>query len=54
MRFVMPWDLTYPISFRFSVCDRVSGGIEVVEARIYARMLEEAGVDLLNCSTRNA
>ena len=40
----------YPISFRFSVCDHVSGGIEVVEARIYARMLEEAGVDLLNCS----
>ncbi len=40
----------YPISFRFSVCDHVPGGIGVTEACAFARMLEEAGVDLLNCS----
>lgn len=40
----------YPISFRFSVCDHVPGGIGVIEACAFARMLEKAGVDLLNCS----
>ena len=40
----------YPISFRFNVCDHVPGGIGITEACAFARMLEEAGVDMLNCS----
>lgn len=40
----------YPIVFRMNTCDYVEGGIEVAEAVVMARMLEEAGVDALHCS----
>lgn len=39
-----------PLSFRLSVNDHVPGGLSVADARVYARLLEEAGVDLLDCS----
>lgn len=40
----------YPIFFRFNTCDYVDGGIELPEAIVMAKMLEEAGVDALHCT----
>ena len=40
----------YPILFRFNTCDYVEGGIELPEAIVMAKMLEEAGVDALHCT----
>lgn len=40
----------YPITFRMNVCDYMSGGIELPEAIVMAKMLEEAGVDALHCT----
>lgn len=40
----------YPIVFRMNTCDYVEGGIEVPEAIVMAKMLEEAGVNALHCS----
>lgn len=40
----------YPVLFRFNTCDYVEGGIEIPEAIVMAKMLEEAGVDALHCT----
>lgn len=40
----------FPILFRFNTCDYVEGGIELPEAIVMAKMLEEAGVDALHCT----
>ena len=40
----------YPVLFRFNTCDYVEGGIELPEAIVMAKMLEEAGVDALHCT----
>ena len=40
----------YPVIFRFNTCDYVEGGIELPEAIVMAKMLEEAGVDALHCT----
>lgn len=40
----------YPISFRLSTNDYVEGGTTIVEAQALARMLEEAGVDMIHCT----
>lgn len=40
----------YPICFRMNTCDYVDGGIELPEAVVMAKMLEQAGVDVLHCS----
>ena len=39
-----------PIVFRMNTSDYVEGGIEVPEAIVMAKMLEEAGVDAIHCS----
>ena len=39
-----------PIVFRMNTSDYVEGGIELPEAVVMAKMLEEAGVDALHCS----
>ncbi len=40
----------FPIILRFNTCDYVDGGIELPEAIVMAKMLEEAGVDALHCT----
>lgn len=40
----------YPILFRMNTCDYVEGGIELPEAVVMARILEQAGVDALHCT----
>lgn len=40
----------FPIIFRMNINDHVEGGIEVPEAIVMAKILEEAGVDALHCS----
>lgn len=40
----------FPVLFRFNTCDYVEGGIELPEAIVMAKMLEEAGVDALHCT----
>lgn len=40
----------FPIVFRFNTCDYVEGGIELPEAIVMAKMLENAGVDALHCT----
>lgn len=40
----------FPIIFRMNINDHVEGGIEVPEAIVMAKLLEEAGVDALHCS----
>lgn len=40
----------FPIVFRMNTSDFVEGGIEVPEAIVMAKMLEEVGVDALHCS----
>lgn len=39
-----------PIVFRMNISDYAEGGIEVPEAIVMSKMLEEAGVDALHCS----
>lgn len=40
----------YPILFRFNTCDYAEGGIELPEATVMAKLLEEAGIDALHCT----
>ena len=40
----------FPIFFRLSTTEYVDGGFSIQEAKIYAQLLEEAGVDCLHCS----
>ena len=40
----------FPVLFRFNTCDYVEGGIEIPEAIVMAKLLEEAGVDALHCT----
>lgn len=40
----------FPLSFRLNVNDHVPGGITPLEAASFAMMLQDAGVDVLNCS----
>lgn len=40
----------FPISFRMNVTDGVEGGVTVEDAVVLAKLLEQQGVDLLNCS----
>ncbi|MEG1633206.1 MAG: FAD-dependent oxidoreductase [Oscillospiraceae bacterium] len=40
----------FPIFFRMNTSDYVEGGIEVPEAIVMAKMLEEGGVDVLHCT----
>ncbi len=40
----------FPVIFRFNTCDYVDGGIEIPEATVMAKMLEEAGIDALHCT----
>ena len=40
----------FPIIYRLNVDDCIEGGLTVREAQAAARLLEEAGVDMLNCS----
>lgn len=40
----------YPVIFRFNTCDYAEGGIELPEATVMAKMIEEARVDALHCT----
>lgn len=40
----------FPVSFRMNSCDYVPGGITLADAVLQARMLEEAGIDVLHVS----
>ncbi|MCI7303321.1 MAG: FAD-dependent oxidoreductase [Clostridiales Family XIII bacterium] len=40
----------YPIFFRMSANEYVDGGFSLQEAKLYAQLLEEAGVDCIHCS----
>ena len=40
----------YPLSFRLSTRDYVEGGIDLDESPIMARMLQDAGINVINCS----
>lgn len=40
----------FPIFFRMSSVEYVDGGFSLQEAKLYAQMLEEAGVDCIHCS----
>ena len=40
----------YPIIYRMSVQEYVEGGLALEEAKAFAQMLEEAGVDMIHCS----
>ncbi len=40
----------YPISFRLCTAEYVEGGLEIEESKVIARLLEQAGVDLLHCT----
>ena len=40
----------FPISFRMNVTDGVEGGVTVEDAIVLAKLLEQQGVDLINCS----
>ena len=40
----------FPILFRLNTSDYVEGGIEVPEAIVMAKMIEEAGVDAIHCT----
>ena len=40
----------YPIIYRMSVQEYVDGGLALEEAKAFAQMLEEAGVDMIHCS----
>lgn len=43
----------FPVLFRFSADERIQDGIDVVEARMIARVMQDAGVDCLNVSVCN-
>jgi 2,4-dienoyl-CoA reductase-like NADH-dependent reductase (Old Yellow Enzyme family)/thioredoxin reductase len=43
----------FPILYRLQADDFIEGGIKVEEAKIHARMLQEAGVDILNVTGGN-
>ncbi|MGM9525084.1 MAG: FAD-dependent oxidoreductase [Peptococcaceae bacterium] len=40
----------YPILYRMSVQEYVEGGLALEEAKAFAQMLEQAGVDMIHCS----
>lgn len=40
----------FPISFRLSTCDYTEGGVTLPEAQTLARLLEDAGVDMIHCT----
>lgn len=40
----------FPISFRLCTAEYVDGGLTIEESKVIARLLEEAGVDLLHCT----
>jgi 2,4-dienoyl-CoA reductase-like NADH-dependent reductase (Old Yellow Enzyme family)/thioredoxin reductase len=40
----------FPISFRISVLEYVTGGIDLFESKVIAKMAEENGADIINCS----
>lgn len=40
----------FPISFRLCTAEYVDGGLTIEETKVIARLLEEAGVDLLHCT----
>lgn len=40
----------YPIIYRMSVQEYVEGGLQIEEAKAFAQLLEEAGVDMIHCS----
>lgn len=40
----------FPISVRLSVFDGIPGGIEINEAKVYAKMAVEAGADMIHCT----
>lgn len=40
----------FPINFRYSCEEKVTGGREIEESRVVARIMEEAGVDCFNIS----
>lgn len=40
----------YPILYRMSVQEYVEGGLQLEEAKAFAQLLEEAGVDMIHCS----
>jgi 2,4-dienoyl-CoA reductase-like NADH-dependent reductase (Old Yellow Enzyme family)/thioredoxin reductase len=43
----------FPILYRLQADDFIEGGIKVEEARIHARLLQDAGVDILNVTGGN-
>ncbi len=40
----------YPISFRLTTKEYFEGGLTLEESKVFARLLENAGVDVINCS----
>lgn len=40
----------FPISFRLTTKEYFDGGLTLEETKVFAKLLEEAGVDILNCS----
>ena len=40
----------YPIFYRMSCVEYVDGGLDIEEAKVIARLMQEAGVDCLHCS----
>lgn len=40
----------FPISFRLCTAEYVDGGLTIEETKVIARLMEEAGVDLLHCT----
>lgn len=40
----------YPVLYRMSAVEYVPGGLEIEEAKVLARLIEEAGADCIHCS----
>ena len=40
----------FPVSFRLTTKEYAEGGITIEDAKVFAMLLEDAGVDVLNCS----
>lgn len=40
----------FPVLYRMSVVEYVPGGLEIEEAKVLARLVEEAGADCIHCS----
>ena len=40
----------YPVLYRMSAVEYVSGGLEIEESKVLARLVEEAGADCIHCS----